>query len=338
MPIDTHLDTLLYPLRAGSIGSRREVLCIGATEALPGETMGNANVTYIQGFRADYLALQSAGCTVEPELPSQRLFDAALIRLGRHRGQNEAWLSDAADLVRDGGLVIAAGGKTDGASSLRKRLAGNDVEQEYAVLNHGVVFWFSVGEQRERILTAFDQTETVPIEGRYLTRPGMFSHGRVDAGSKLLSEHIGVGEAQHVADFCAGWGYLADQVLQKSDGVAELHLYEADFASLEAARNNLGAVSACKPMFFWRDLLREPLDHKDYDLVVMNPPFHQGRRAEPDIGQRMIAVASDALVKRGRLLMVANRHLPYEAVLKRNFALVDVLADADGFKVFEAQK
>jgi 16S rRNA (guanine1207-N2)-methyltransferase len=34
--------------------------------------------------------------------------------------------------------------------------------------------------------------------------------------------------------------------------------------------------------------------------------------------------------------MVANRHLPYEATLSANFAHVRVLADAHGFKAFEA--
>ena len=336
--MDIHLETLLYPLRAGITDVRGDVLCVGLTEALPSEIIGDAKATYVQGFRADYLALRSAGCTVEPELPKKPGFDAALIRLGRHRGQNEAWLAGASGLVRDGGLVVAAGGKTDGAVSLRKRLVRDNDRLDHAALNHGVVFWFHVNDRRERISEMFTPPEIEPVDGRYLTWSGMFSHGRIDAGSKLLCEQINVNGARHVADFCSGWGYLADQVLRKSDSVTELHLYEADYASLEAARQNLRDGHACKPSFFWCDLLQETLDYKNYDLVVMNPPFHQGRRAEPDIGQRLIAVASNALVRRGRLLMVANRHLPYEAVLKRNFARVDVLADADGFKVFEAQK
>jgi len=36
--------------------------------------------------------------------------------------------------------------------------------------------------------------------------------------------------------------------------------------------------------------------------------------------------------------MVANRHLPYEAVLRDRFSQVNLLATQDGFKVFEAIK
>jgi 16S rRNA (guanine1207-N2)-methyltransferase len=69
----------------------------------------------------------------------------------------------------------------------------------------------------------------------------------------------------------------------------------------------------------------------------MNPPFHAQSRADrPDLGRRFIDVSAQALRARGRLLMVANRHLPYEAVLGERFAQVRVLADAGGFKVLEA--
>jgi 16S rRNA (guanine1207-N2)-methyltransferase len=51
----------------------------------------------------------------------------------------------------------------------------------------------------------------------------------------------------------------------------------------------------------------------------MNPPFHAGRAAEPAIGQGMILAACRALKPGGRLYLVANRHLPYEQVLAKEF-------------------
>ena len=45
-----------------------------------------------------------------------------------------------------------------------------------------------------------------------------------------------------------------------------------------------------------------------------------------------------ALAPGGRYFMVANRHLPYEATLAKHFREVRVLADARGFKVFEARR
>ncbi|MDZ7872237.1 MAG: methyltransferase [Rhizobium sp.] len=70
--------------------------------------------------------------------------------------------------------------------------------------------------------------------------------------------------------------------------------------------------------FFWQDLAGEPPKEK-YDLVIMNPPFHEGpcRRAALSV-RAMIKAAADALRGGGELLMVANRGLPYEPVLGRS--------------------
>jgi 16S rRNA (guanine1207-N2)-methyltransferase len=40
----------------------------------------------------------------------------------------------------------------------------------------------------------------------------------------------------------------------------------------------------------------------------------------------------------GRLYLVANRHLPYEAVLDASFGSVRMLAQREGFKVVEATR
>lgn len=60
------------------------------------------------------------------------------------------------------------------------------------------------------------------------------------------------------------------------------------------------------------------------------------RADRPDIGQRFIAVAAQALRPGGQLLLVANRHLPYEQVLNESFGQVRVAAERDGFKLISA--
>jgi 16S rRNA (guanine1207-N2)-methyltransferase len=75
-----------------------------------------------------------------------------------------------------------------------------------------------------------------------------------------------------------------------------------------------------------------------YDAIVMNPPFHTGRAAEPGLGQALIAAAARALRKGGTLLMVANRQLPYEADLVKHFARVEKLAQEETFKIFRAAR
>ena len=48
--------------------------------------------------------------------------------------------------------------------------------------------------------------------------------------------------------------------------------------------------------------------------------------------------AARRLVRRGGLVrLVANRHLPYEALMAELFARAEVKASAHGFKVFEGR-
>ena len=87
--------------------------------------------------------------------------------------------------------------------------------------------------------------------------------------------------------------------------------------------------------FHWHDVTTGVA--QAYDVIVSNPPFHaQGRADRPDLGRAFLGAAADALRPGGRLLLVANRHLPYESLLQSRFARHRVLAQQHGFKVIEA--
>jgi 16S rRNA (guanine1207-N2)-methyltransferase len=47
----------------------------------------------------------------------------------------------------------------------------------------------------------------------------------------------------------------------------------------------------------------------------MNPPFHSGQATDVDLGRAFLATAAASLRRGGKLFLVANRQLPYEAVL-----------------------
>ena len=70
----------------------------------------------------------------------------------------------------------------------------------------------------------------------------------------------------------------------------------------------------------------------------MNPPFHQGRAADPAIGQAMIVSAASALKPGGRVFMVQNRGLPYDQILRARFSRVEEVARDAAFRVVVAQR
>jgi 16S rRNA (guanine1207-N2)-methyltransferase len=174
--------------------------------------------------------------------------------------------------------------------------------------------------------------------GRFSSRPGVFAWDRIDPASALLAEHLPGDLRGHAADLGAGWGYLASELLQRCPGITALDLYEAEARALELARVNLAPFAQRAALgFHWHDVTTGL--PQLFDAIVIIPPFHaQFNAARPDIGRRFIAVAAEALKPGGRLWLVANRHLPYEAVLDASFGGTRLVAQRDGFKVVEAVK
>ena len=89
--------------------------------------------------------------------------------------------------------------------------------------------------------------------------------------------------------------------------------------------------------FHWLDLMMEKTPG-NYDTIIMNPPFHQGRAADPAIGNAIIRNAHNALHKGGKLYLVANRALPYEATLDAMFFKSGEMARNAYYKALWATK
>ena len=165
------------------------------------------------------------------------------------------------------------------------------------------------------------------------TQPGVFSWDRLDPGSALLLKSLpplsGVG-----VDLGAGIGILAHAVLT-STKVTKLTLIDLDRRAVEAAKRN---VVEPRVEVVWADARRGAELATGLDFVVTNPPFHEAGSEDKGLGQAFITAAAAMLRKSGVLWIVANRHLPYEAALNEHFKTVRPVADAGGFKVYEARK
>jgi 16S rRNA (guanine1207-N2)-methyltransferase len=164
------------------------------------------------------------------------------------------------------------------------------------------------------------------------SQPGVFSWNRIDPGSALLAEHLppltGNG-----ADFGCGNGSLARVVLA-SPQIEKLTLIDIDRRAIDAARRN---VDDPRVSFDWKDL-RVGASPNELDFVVMNPPFHDGGAEDQSLGRSFIERASQALRTGGVCWLVANRHLPYEAVLAPLFSTVSLKIQGHGYKIYEARK
>jgi 16S rRNA (guanine1207-N2)-methyltransferase len=256
-------------------------------------------------------------------------FAAALVFLPRARDAARGQIALAAATV-PGKPVFIEGERTDGVDSLWRELR-SIIEVESLSKSHGRLLWLTAPETP--VFAAWSAAAAPRDIGGWQTAAGVFSADGPDAGSELLLSVIPALKGR-VADLGAGWGYLSANVLTKSEAISEMHLVEADAAALDCAKVN---VTDARAKFHWADALK-PLPGAPYDAIIMNPPFHQSRTAEPELGRRFIAAAAASLTPGGTLWLVANRHLGYDALLAELFNDLEPLPGNPSFKLFRAAR
>ena len=269
-------------------------------------------------------AFAARGYAVSAELPEGR-FAATVVCLTRARAEAQALVAKAA--AQTDGLILVDGQKVEGADSMLKALRRRGPVGGPISKAHGKIYWIDGGAD-------FDDWAAGPTlhEGGFWTAPGVFSADGVDPASALLAAALPEAMVGTVADLGAGWGFLSAHVLTRS--VDAVHLVEAHDMALQCARHN---VTDARAQFHWADATTWAPETK-VDAVVMNPPFHKTRKADPGLGQAFIAAAARILRPHGAMWMVANRHLPYEDALDRAFAkVVDLDGDAR-FKLVRAER
>jgi len=351
MSADPALDALFVPIatRAVHLTSERTLFL----RARLGEWMyawSRERFLCEQTFKPFADALSRAGAVVDDdkrldEPDGHERFPLVLVLPPRQRDESRALLARAMRRVADGGTVIAAQANNEGAGAVSadlERLAG---PLQHLSKHKCRTVWTTVTPARiDGALVdewaALDASRPI-LDGRFVSRPGLFAWDRIDPASALLVSVLPEKLSGRVADLGAGYGYLSAEVVGRCPGVSAIDLYEAERRALAPARINIARAVADSGRrvdtgFHWHDVTTGL--PRRYDAIVSNPPFHLGRADQPELGQSFIAAAANALEVHGEFWLVANRHLAYEATLARHFAVVRNVATRDGFKVIEARE
>lgn len=337
------LDALFLPFSDGllQLPANGSVLFLRARDGFRLREVAQTNWLCEQSFKPFADALIRSGYMVR-EADAAARFKLVLVLPPRQREEARAWFAKAARYAEGGGLVVACVPNAEGAKSAQADLAALLGSVSHLSKHKCRVFWgVSNASCDQALLEAWlDLDRPRANAAGYISRPGLFAWDRVDTASALLAEQLPGDLQGRVADFGAGYGYLATQLIARCPHVTMLDLYEAEARALEPARLNIEHAireHARKLAFelHWHDVTQGV--EQRYDAVVCNPPFHQGRADLPDLGRAFIAQAARALLPHGRLWLVANRHLPYESTLATHFEHVRTVVMQDGFKVIEAK-
>ncbi len=242
------------------------------------------------------------------------------------------------DALEEGGVLVCMAGNNENGKRLKKWFESFGVSAQ------------SESKQKQRIVWAYKKDIDKNVIDEYLnkygiqqvvsnglnftTKPGIYGWNKIDNGSQLLSNRLPENLKGYGADFGCGYGFLSLSVANKN--IKLLDLIDADYNAIQCAKENLKDAQ-CQVSFMHIDLVRT-VPGKKYDFIVMNPPFHQGKNTDTDVGLKFIENAARSLKANGMLYMVANNFLPYEKVLEKNFKSVEKIVEQNGFKVLFATK
>lgn len=287
--------------------------------------------------------LQSAGFTanlVDYELAKgSEVFDAVVYRVAKEKSAVHHIINRSRQWLKPDARLLLSGFKKDGIKTYIKKAGqllgdagelkrGDRTAQMARICNYGSDEE-SLDDKNYPVLRLLEN-EVLD----FYSKPGVFGWQKIDKGSAFLVEQLPsildslVSPAESVLDLGCGYGYLS---LMAAKGLS---------AKFTAVDNNITAVTACRKNF--QQFAIEGEVHCDdcgssqaggFDLVLCNPPFHQGFDVESDLTTRFIGSSHRLLKPGGRAVFVVNAFIPLERKAADFYGKVDVVAKNKSFKV-----
>ncbi len=271
--------------------------------------------------------------------PDPGPFAAATLRLPKAKDELEMTVHAAAASLRPGGRLWVYGTNDEGAGASESRI--RQVTGSSSTIASGGRCRVVEAVRPERWPGSRDALEawqhTWPLDiaclpEMWISYPGVFAHGRVDAGTRALMDTIPpLSAGARVLDFACGSGLLGACVSAIEPSVS-VDFLDVDTVALAAVAANLPGV---------RRILSDGfagLRGERYDLILSNPPYHEGK---DQTGRVLEELASDApahLTGKGILLLVTQRRLPVRIHLEEAFDTVEVVLDEGPYRVWRATR
>ncbi|MCO7244750.1 methyltransferase [Halomonas sp. Mc5H-6] len=171
-----------------------------------------------------------------------------------------------------------------------------------------------------------------------ISHPGVFGHGKVDEGTRLLLDVLDgelpsrpLSAPLRVLDMGCGDGIISAWLAHRGHQVTAV---DVSAFAVESTLRTL-RVNGLEGRVLQSDVF-SALQGERFDLIVSNPPFHQERDVSYGPSQRLIRQAPAHLTSGGRLMLVANAFLPYPDLLQSAFEQFQTLADNRRFRVYRA--
>jgi len=179
------------------------------------------------------------------------------------------------------------------------------------------------------------KTKLKGLDFEFETNSGVFSHKRVDSGTRLLIEAMKLPKEGRALDLGCGYGVVGIVAARLNPSLevwlTDVNMRAASLAEANVRRNGVKATVRMGSLY-------KPVNKLKFDLIVTNPPISAGidTTVKP-----MIVNALNHLVDGGTFQLVVQSNKggrTLSRIIEETFGNIEVTSRGSGFRVFTAYK
>ena len=266
-------------------------------------------------------------------------FDGVLLFLQKSKLLMNFWLDMISVVLSIKGKVWIVGENSEGIKSWRKSLTHRFYEvTSIDNARHCVLIEASSLVKHIKSFSRDDyfyqfKVSTNNIIFSAFSLPGVFSCGRLDRGTNILLDTLRDIKANNILDFGCGAGIIATYLALMLPK-ATVTLVDCDALAIDSSQKTLIYNNIANYQLLANNGISEVSGN--FDLIISNPPFHQGVKTHYEVTDRFLRQSRELLINRGELRVVANSFLKYETIIKEIFGNCTTLVVKEGFSVYSA--
>ncbi len=163
----------------------------------------------------------------------------------------------------------------------------------------------------------------------------LFSRERLDVGTRFLLQNLPAGRCESVLDLGCANGVVGIAA-QRLYPAAKVSFTDESWMAVQSARANYVRYFPEQNADFLWGHCADGVATGSVNLVLCNPPFHQGNVVGEEIAGEMFRAAHRVLAKGGVLRVIGNSHLRYPQALGTVFGKSHFVARNTKFTIIDA--
>lgn len=212
-------------------------------------------------------------------------------------------IEQAYHILQPGGLILTLSEyeKDNQFAKWHKKVFGKTGQTPAS--EHGMAFWSTRGDDAPRRRHEV-MYHAKALDGRsmaFVSRPGTFSYGRFDNGSRAMIEVAEVRDGDAVLDLGCGNGSVGCLVSAKAGPQGKVTFIDSNLRAVALAEMNAAANAIPNPRFITATRL-QGLEMDEFDVILANPPYY----AKAEITRLFVEGARDLLRRGGRYYIVTK--------------------------------